>query len=73
MRRLTITVDHQRCVGNAQCLNLAPGAFRHNDAVQSEVFDPTGAPETVILKAARFCPTSAIRVVDATTGDVLFP
>ncbi|MCC7133887.1 MAG: ferredoxin [Gemmatimonadales bacterium] len=73
MRRLTITVDSQRCVGNAQCLNLAPGVFRHNEQVQSEVHDPAGAPEALVLKAARFCPTSAIRVVDATTGDVLFP
>ena len=40
MRRLTITVDSQRCVGNAQCLNLAPGVFRHNEQVQSEVYDP---------------------------------
>jgi ferredoxin len=47
--------------------------FRHNDNVQSEVVDPAAAPEAVILKAARYCPTGAIRVEDATTGDVLFP
>ncbi len=72
-RVLRITVDHRSCVGNAQCVNLAPAAFRHNDNGQSEVIDPAGAPEAVILKAARVCPTSAIRVEDATTGDVLFP
>ena len=53
VRALRITVDHRCCVGNAQCVNLAP-------AVQSEVVDPAGAPEAVILKAARFCPTSAV-------------
>jgi ferredoxin len=37
------------------------------------VVDPGAAPEAVILKAARYCPTGAIRVEDATTGDVLFP
>ena len=72
-RPLRITVDHRYCVGNAQCVNLAGGVFRHNANVQSDVFDPAGAPEAVILKAARFCPTGAIRVEDATTGDVLFP
>ncbi len=72
-RALRVTVDHRCCVGNAQCVNLAPAVFRHNENVQSEVIDPAGAPEAVILKAARFCPTSAIRVEDATTGDVLFP
>lgn len=72
-RALTITVDHALCVGNAQCVGVAPAVFRHNDDVQSEVVDPTGAPEHVILRAARLCPTSAIRVTDAATGEVLFP
>ena len=72
-RLLKITVDHRYCVGNAQCVGLAPAVFRHNDAVQSEVVNPAGAPEAVVLKAARFCPTSAIRVEDAATGEVLFP
>lgn len=70
---LTITVDHTLCVGNAQCLGLAPAVFRHNDDRQSEVIDPAGAPRETILKAARYCPTSAIRVVDAETGVTLFP
>lgn len=72
-RALRITVDHGLCVGNAQCVNLAPGVFRHNEQVQSEVVDPAGAPEAVILKAARYCPTGAIRVDDAVTGETLFP
>lgn len=65
-----ITVDHERCVGNAQCVTLAPAVFRHNAAVQSEVVDPHGAPLETVLKAARFCPTGAIRVEDA-DGTVL--
>jgi ferredoxin len=72
-RQLRITVDQGACVGNAQCVTLAPGVFRHNANVQSEVVDPAGAPEAVVLKAARFCPTSAIRVEDAVTGEILFP
>ena len=73
VRVLSVVVDHQRCVGNAQCVNLAPGVFRHNENVQSEVINSAGAPEAIVLKAARFCPTSAIRVEDAATGAVLFP
>ncbi len=72
-RTLRVVVDHRFCVGNAQCVALAPGAFRHNASRQSEVIDPGGAPEEVILKAARFCPTGAIRVEDAATGQPLFP
>lgn len=70
---LRIVVDHTRCVGNAQCVTLAPAVFRHNANVQSEVADPAGAPVDVVLKAARLCPTSAIRVEDAATGTLLFP
>jgi ferredoxin len=71
--RLRIAVDHGLCVGNAQCVGLAPGVFRHNENRQSEVVDPAGAPEDVILTAASYCPTGAIEVADAETGEVLFP
>ena len=70
---LRVTVDHGLCVGNAQCVGLAPAVFRHNDNRQSEVIDPDGAPAGLILKAANYCPTGAIEVADAETGEVLFP
>lgn len=72
-RELVISVDHRLCVGNAQCVGLAPGVFRHNEDRQSTVIDPAGAPEELILKAASYCPTGAIEVADAKTGEVLFP
>jgi ferredoxin len=71
MRKLRITVDHGLCVGNAQCVGLAPDVFRHNENRQSEVIDPAGAPEELILKAAGYCPTGAIEVADADTGELL--
>ena len=70
---LRITVDHALCVGNAQCVGLAPAVFRHNENRQSEVVDPAGDPEATILKAASYCPTGAIRVDDARTGETLYP
>jgi ferredoxin len=73
VRKLRITVDHGLCVGNAQCVGLAPEVFRHNDNRQSEVIDPAGAPEELILRAAGYCPTGAIEVADADTGELLYP
>ena len=70
---LEIRVDHGLCVGNAQCVGLAPNVFRHNEDRQSEVVDPAGASEELILKAAGNCPTGAIEVVDAHTGELLYP
>ena len=70
---LRIEVDHLCCVGNAMCLALAPGVFAHNESRQSEVANPTGGRREDILAAAENCPTGAITVSDADTGETLFP
>lgn len=72
-RRLRIRVDHDRCVGNAMCVATAPSTFAHNADRQSEVVNSEGDPEAVILEAARNCPTGAISVKVAGTGERLFP
>ena len=72
-RKLTVTVDHNVCVGNAMCETIAPKVFVLNDDRQSEAVDPTADTEENILEAAENCPVSAIKVVDADTGETLFP
>ncbi len=67
------SVDHMRCVSNAMCLAIAPGVFAHNESRQSEVVDPACGPGEDIIEAAENCPTSAITVTDAVTGEILFP
>ena len=71
--QLHIEVDHTRCAGNGMCLDLAPGVFAHNHWRQSEVVDPEGDTLEDVLEAAGNCPTCAITVTDALTGEVLFP
>jgi ferredoxin len=73
MRALRVWVDHDVCVGNGTCLTIAPSVFAHNAHRQSEVVDPAGAAESVILDAAANCPVGAIRVALADTGKQLFP
>jgi ferredoxin len=73
IRALRIQVDHQRCQGVGMCLLAAPNVFAHNERSQSVVVDPRGDPAEQILEAARQCPTLAIRVEDAATGERLFP
>ena len=72
-RKLRISVDHNLCVGNAMCETYAPKVFVLNDDRQSEAVDPEGDTEENILEAAENCPVSAITVVDAETGEKLFP
>ena len=71
--KLTITVDHDVCVGNAMCPHIAAKTFALNDDRQSEVINPQGETREVVLEAAEACPVSAITVVDAETGEQLFP
>ncbi len=72
-RKLLVSVDHNVCVGNSMCETLAPKVFVLNDDRQSEAVDPDGDTEENILEAAENCPVSAIKVVDAETGEQLFP
>ena len=72
-RRVRAEVDHMRCVSNAMCVAIAPGVFAHNEQRQSEVVDPGGGTPEEIIEAAENCPTSAITVTDAVTGETLFP
>ncbi len=72
-RKLRISVDHNVCVGNSMCETLAPKVFVLNDDRQSEAVNPDGDTEENILEAAENCPVSAITVVDAETGEKLFP
>ena len=72
-RKLRVSVDHNLCVGNAMCETFAPKVFVLNDDRQSEAVDPEADTEENILEAAENCPVSAISVVDAETGEKLFP
>jgi len=72
-RKLLVSVDHNLCVGNSMCETLAPKVFVLNDDRQSEAVNPDGDTEENILEAAENCPVSAIKVVDAETGETLFP
>ena len=72
-RKLRISVDHNVCVGNSMCETLAPKVFVLNDDRQSEAVNPDGDTEENILEAAENCPVTAITVVDAETGEQLFP
>ncbi len=73
MRRLRIEVDYHRCVGSSICVLTAPATFALNQNGQSAVIDPGGDAVDTVLEAAEGCPTMAITVFDAETGEQLFP
>ena len=72
-RKIQVSVDHDICVGNAMCITIATNAFELNEERQAVSANPDGDSEELILEAAENCPVAAIKVIDAETGEQLFP
>ncbi len=67
-----VTVNKAKCISSGDCVETAPKVFAFDDNGKSEVINPTGADDRVIVSAARSCPVKAITVVDE-SGQQLFP
>jgi len=72
-RKISVSVDHDVCVGNAMCITIATNAFDLNAERQAQPANPDGDTKELILEAAENCPVAAITVTDADTGEQLFP
>jgi ferredoxin len=70
---VNVTVNKTKCIGSGDCVETAPKVFAFDDKGKSEVIDPKGSDDRVIVSAARSCPVKAITVVDAASGQQLFP
>ena len=63
------TIDPGACAAHGDCVEIAPDVFRLEETA---VVIGTGADE-LILEAAEACPSLAITVVDAASGETVFP
>jgi ferredoxin len=61
-----VRVDRQRCIGAANCIWIAPTAFkwRAGDFLKAEVLDPETVEQEILVHAAASCPTGAIVIED---------
>lgn len=80
LRPITIRVDEDVCVANGVCVALAPAVFQLKKqetptifAPMAYVVDPYGADNDTIIQAAEMCPTGAIIIEDAETGERIHP
>ncbi len=71
--KIKARVNPDLCVGNAMCVVIAGEVFKLNAARKSEVIDEDSASGEAALEAAGACPVGAITVIDADTGEQLFP
>lgn len=72
-RKPRVTVDHDLCIGNAMCRAAAPRAFVEDSEGQSVVANPEQETLAALLEAVASCPTGAVVVEDAETGEILEP
>ncbi len=79
-RPLTIRVDEDICVSNSVCVSLAPSVFQLKKQSAPTIFapvamvvDPLGADNDIVIQAAQMCPTGAIIIEDAETGERIHP
>lgn len=70
---LRVELNRDKCQAFHRCTVIAPAVFALDDDEKVELADPSGAPDDVILKAAKACPYRVITVIDQTTGEQLFP
>ena len=62
-------IDESACAAHGDCVDLAPEVFEIDDVVR---VIGTG-PDELLLAAAEACPSAAIRIIDARTGEQLYP
>jgi ferredoxin len=79
-RPITIRIEEDLCVANGVCVSLTPNVFQLKKQETPSIFaplayivDPYGADNDSIIQAAEMCPTGAIIIEDAETGERIHP
>ena len=68
MTRWKISVDKNVCICSAMCVALAPGRFVLDEQQRSGPVEAGIDPDELVRDAAASCPSEAIGLVDADTG-----
>jgi ferredoxin len=69
MSRWTVSVDKNVCISSAMCVALAPGRFVLDEQQRSGPAEAQIDPDELVRDAAASCPSQAISLVDADTGE----
>ena len=66
---LTVMIDEAACAAHGDCVEVAPDIFVLDDVAKVV---GTG-PDDLLLASAEACPSAAIVLRDAETGDHIYP
>jgi ferredoxin len=73
MAKFKIVLDRDKCMGDGNCVDLAPETFGIDEDDRSYVIDPQGNWAEYVIRAAKECPADAISLYDAETGKRIWP
>lgn len=65
----TVQIDTRACAAHGDCVDTAPEVFELDDVAR---VIGTG-PDALLLAAAEACPSAAIILTDAATGEQVYP
>ena len=68
MSRWKISVDKSLCIGSAMCIAIAPDRFVLDKRQRSGPAEAETDPDELVRDAAASCPSEAISLIDANTG-----
>lgn len=73
VKKYQIKIDRNLCIGAASCVALAMKTFALDDENKAIVLDDNGDVPEAIRLAAESCPTKAIILENAETGEQEYP
>ena len=68
-----VQVVRDLCIGAASCLAFSPDTFILDDEKKAVIQEASADTPENILLAAQSCPTKAIIIIDAETGEQVWP
>lgn len=71
--RYNVKVVRKDCIGAATCVAISPNVFELDSANIAVIKDGATDTEENLLAAAQGCPTKAIIITDAETGEIIWP
>ncbi len=73
IRKLTMRIDQDLCIGAATCVAIAPKAWALDDQAKAIILDTADQEsDETLIEAAKGCPVMAIIITDE-NGKQIFP
>lgn len=73
IRKLTMSIDRNLCIGAATCVAIAPKAWALDNEAKAIILDSSDQEtDDTLLEAAKACPVMAIFITDE-NGKQIYP